>query len=291
MYTRECPSCKKILHHTNEGNCKTAIKNNVLCRSCTTKKQIKDNGNPMQGRSLYSVWIEKYGLKVANEKLKDYGNNRKGKKLNFKLPVNERKYLRGENHKNFNKSLDQVLLEKYGEVEGQRRIDIKRQKMSKKMRGQGNPMYGKPSPQGSGNGWSGWYKNYYFRSLLELSYLKYLLDNNIKFETAETKKYQIKYYDTMREQEANYYPDFYLIDSEEIIEIKPKKLLNARKNIDKYKAAKKLYKKKFKILTEENLIKISDNEIKELHNNGSLKFIDRYEQKFLQRWINDEKNC
>jgi hypothetical protein len=32
-------------------------------------------------------------------------------------------------------------------------------------------MYGKPSPQGSGNGWSGWYKGKYFRSIMELSFI------------------------------------------------------------------------------------------------------------------------
>ena len=32
-------------------------------------------------------------------------------------------------------------------------------------------MYGRFSPRGSGNGWSGWYKEWYFRSLLELSYM------------------------------------------------------------------------------------------------------------------------
>ncbi len=39
--------------------------------------------------------------------------------------------------------------------------------------GEGNNMYGRPSPQGSGNGWSGWYKERYFRSLRELMFLIY----------------------------------------------------------------------------------------------------------------------
>ena len=61
-------------------------------------------------------------------------------------------------------------------------------------------------------------------------------------------------------------------------------LLNAQKNIDKYKAAKEKLKKKFVIVTEEQITKLSNEEIKKLHDNDDLKFIDRYEQKFLQRY-------
>ena len=44
-------------------------------------------------------------------------------------------------------------------------------KISNASKGKNNPMYGKPSPQGSGNGWSGWYKGIYFRSLLYSSFM------------------------------------------------------------------------------------------------------------------------
>jgi hypothetical protein len=242
MFIRECPNCNKILHYTNEANCKTAIKNNVICRSCSTKKQIKEKGNPMQGISLYSLWLKKYGKEEADRLLKEYGNKRKGKKLNLSENGKKNRCHIGKDNGNFGKRMKDVYFNawrKEGLTDSECEKKYKEVSQKHSQPGSKNPMYGKPSPEGSGNGWSGWYRGYYFRSLLELSYLKYLIDNNIVFETAENKKYQVKYYDSYKQQEANYYPDFYLINSKEIVEIKPKNLLNTQKNIDKYKAAKK----------------------------------------------------
>jgi len=142
-----------------------------------------------------------------------------------------------------------------------------------------NGMYGKPSPQGSGNGWCGWYNEFYFRSLLELSYLKYLFDNNIKFRTAETQEFKIEYVD-WNGKKRNYFPDFYLEATKEIVEVKPKKLVNSKQNKSKFDAAKKKFGKKFKIITEENLNKLTPNEIQLLYDNKILKWIDKYERKF-----------
>jgi hypothetical protein len=53
---------------------------------------------------------------------------------------------------------------------------------------------------------------------LELSYLVHLIKNDIKFEHAEHKKYTVKYLNfegTVR----NYFPDFYIFENDEIIEI------------------------------------------------------------------------
>lgn len=287
MYNRICPICGKELNHTNEANCKTAIKNKVPCRSCSSKIQIKEKGNPMQGRSLYSVWEEKYGKEEAIRRLKEYGNNRKGKKLNLTPTGKKNRSHIGKDNGNYGKKMKDVFFnawQKEGltleECENRYKETCKKHSLA----GDKNPMYGKQSPVGSGNGWSGWYQDYYFRSLLELSYLKYLIDNNIKFETGENKKHSVKYFDTYKKQEATYFPDFYLIDSNQIIEIKPKNLLKAQKNIDKYKAAKKKYKKNFIILTEENINKLSDIQIKEMYDNKIIRFIERYDKKFKEKY-------
>jgi len=51
-------------------------------------------------------------------------------------------------------------------------------------------MYGKPAPIGSGNGWSGWYKGWYFRSLLELSFMINVIERfKMSWQNAETKKH------------------------------------------------------------------------------------------------------
>ena len=51
--------------------------------------------------------------------------------------------------------------------------------MSASMSGEQNPMFGKQTPTGAGNGWSGWYKDWYFRSLGELSYVVNVLHEPI----------------------------------------------------------------------------------------------------------------
>lgn len=189
-----------------------------------------------------------------------------------------------EKHRKFNDHFSiEYYIYKYGFRNGFTlfyRMVIKRSKMNS---GKNNPMYGKPSPQGSGNGWSGWYKGIFFRSILELSYIKYLIDNNIKFKNAEKKKYRVEYID-YKGNKRNYFPDFYLINSNEIIEIKPKKLIKSEINDIKFKAAKEKYGSKFKIITEDNIKKLNFNDIFKLIECGDLQFIKRYEEKFNESY-------
>jgi hypothetical protein len=63
------------------------------------------------------------------------------------------------------------LAKTYEELYGKEKANKMKNNLSILNSGSKNKMYGKPSPQGSGNGWSGWYKGWYFRSLIELSYM------------------------------------------------------------------------------------------------------------------------
>ena len=67
----------------------------------------------------------------------------------------------------------------FEEFYGQEKAKVIKEKFSLRMRGKNNHMYGKPSPNGSGNGWSGHYGSFYFRSLLELSFL--IVEKSIAF--------------------------------------------------------------------------------------------------------------
>jgi len=62
------------------------------------------------------------------------------------------------------------------------------------------------------------YDNTYFSSCPEIAYYIWLKDNNIKFEY-QPKSKAIKYLDCKGEQHT-YYPDFWIIDTDEIHEIK-----------------------------------------------------------------------
>ena len=177
------------------------------------------------------------------------------------------------------RSVETVWVEKYGQEEATRRLGEVKKKQSHRSSGVKNPMYGKPAPIGSGNGWSGWYKSNFFRSLLELSYLKMLIDNNIQFENGECRKHKISL-----EDGKNYFPDYYLVDSQEMIEIKPFNLLKTEANIQKFKAAKNKFGDNFKILTEKDIIRLTFDEINILYKSGDLLFIDRYEKKFKEKY-------
>jgi len=110
-----------------------------------------------------------------------------------------------------------------------------------------------PPPISSGYGYSGKYKGYHFRSLLELSYIKHLIDNNINFKSAENKEFAVKYINS-KGNTRKYYPDFYLIDENKIIEIKPK--FKARYDSDvmlKCDAAKLVYGDKYVMLNEDDI--------------------------------------
>ena len=91
----------------------------------------------------------------------------------------------------------------FEELYGKEKAEEIKKKISKRSSGSNNPMFGKPSPQGSGNGWSGWYKGFFFRSLLELSFL--VKSNISEIENAEYIK--IKYIDE-NGKERNYLPDY-----------------------------------------------------------------------------------
>jgi hypothetical protein len=135
----------------------------------------------------------------------------------------------------FGKTVYSTWVEKYGkEIADQKLIEFKT-KQSKNSSGKNNPMYGVPSPNGSGVGWKGWYKGFYFRSLREVSYLIFLDKNNIPWAPAEKKKYTIPYIN-WDGAERTYRPDF-LINNDTLIEIKPKRLQKSPNVMVKTKAA------------------------------------------------------
>ena len=247
-----------------------------LCRSCRQKVQYQNSSRTSHFK-IYNLsdsnkgsFEERYGEEKAAAIKKAFSDKKSGENNpNFGGKYSTGKEMVLANMQYKGKSYE----DRYGE---EKAILVK-QKLSEKMSGENNPMYGKPSPVGSGNGWSGWYHGIYFRSLLELSYMKYLRDNNISYINGET--LSIPY--VINNKSRNYYPDF-IIDNK-IIEIKPYKLINSDINKCKFEAAKKLYKDNFIVLTERDIIVLNFDEINTLVNEGAIVFIDRYKDKF-EKW-------
>jgi len=253
------------------------------CGSCVSKEVANRPGekerlkkiasqpgedNPMYGRSFYEVWVKKYGKEEADKRIKNWIDN---------LDENS-----GDKNPMYGRSFYEVWVKKYGKEEADKRMIKYKKTKSIQSKGEKNPMYGKPSPVGSGNGWSGWYKGWYFRSLRELSYMINVIERfNIIWESAETKKWSVKYID-WDGVEKNYFPDF-ILNNKYMIECKPKALWNSENVKLKKEAAIKKCKEIgliYKIISPR---KLKDEEIDFLYNKGDIKFLERYEEKYKNR--------
>lgn len=168
-------------------------------------------------------------------------------------------------------------IEKYGEELG--RIEYAKyvERYRKNSSGKNNPMYGKPTPKGAGNGWKGWYKGIYFRSLRELCFMIDCDEKGIKYESAERKKFEIKY--KFNGADRTYKPDFLV--GNKLIEIKPIRLHKTPNIIAKKEAAEQFCKRNgliYELIDQE----IDKNKILEQMEIGKVKFEDRYRDKFLE---------
>jgi len=148
------------------------------------------------------------------------------------------------------KTLKDVWINKYGNERADNMEKERRIKLSASLRGSKNPMYGKPCHSGSGRGIKGWYKTYFFRSLMELSYIIMLERFGINFVSAERSDLKIKY-TSMDGNERTYVADF-LVAGKYLVECKPKGLINNKEVKIKELAAKKFCEArglKYKITT------------------------------------------
>lgn len=238
------------------------------CKHCSATIRIREYNKNQTGKT----WEELHG-KEAAEKMKVSASERLSKRRKSGDLQNATWSITNKSNKG----------KTFEEIYGEERAAEMKEKLSEKFSGENNPMFGRPSPKGSGNGWSGWYKNFYFRSLLELSFI-YKTDG---VKSAESIK--IPYIDfdgTAR----TYHPDF--ICGNTLIEIKPKKLLGAATNKLKFEAGKKFCEEnnfQFKILTEDDIEKLSDEEIQQLHDSHSIKFIERYEKLYKEKYFDRAK--
>lgn len=273
MFTRSCPKCGELVHHTNNGNCKRATKKQIICKKCNSKiytKLFSGSGNPFFGKTHTKLTIDK--LKSVN---RDYA-----KTDEFRNTMSKAVYKRNET---FNQKSNYIYqVEKHGKAQADILDARWKSRMSMALSGSKNPMYGKPTPIGSGNGWSGWYKGWYFRSLKELSYMILVIEkNNYNWEKGETQKYAVKYKDYAG-NDRTYRPDF-VINETQIIEIKPKNLFNSHVVESKKKAIEEFCYVNGYTFELVDPTPLKEDDIIKLRTNNLIRFIDRYEQKYKER--------
>jgi len=277
-YIRKCPKCGKNVISKGKyarNNFLKAIRKKTVCYSCSMKlrsKKYTGKNNPFYGKRHSKKVIEKLKVPSAHCKTKWFRELR-------------RKQTTGKNNPMYGKNWYDFWVKKYGVKEAKVKLKKHKERKSIASSGKNNSMYGRPSPEGSGNGWSGWYKGWFFRSIKELSYMINIIEkNHLIWESAETKELSIKYID-YKGDERTYRADF-LINNNVLVEIKPRKLENSISVLCKKKAAINFCKKKklkYKIVFDPKLL--STEEMKKLYFTNQIKFLPRYEEMFKKKYL------
>lgn len=281
-----CSKCKKIIDFSHLSKLTYSqvmyysFKDKITC-SCGCSKSLSSEERMLN----HPEFGQRFTLLNKSRKGKSYDEcfgKIKGDSIKDKISLKTS----GEKNANFGGKYCRFEgVKKYARMNftqryGDEKALLVKNKLSVLFKGEKNPMYGKPSPAGSGVGWKGWYNGFFFRSLLELSFL---IENNTKhIETAEKSSYKISYLNYAGEKRS-YFPDF-KIDNV-IYECKPKALWSSKENILKFEAAKKFcLENNFSFVVVEPT-KLTNEKILELYLSDKIKFLDKYEKKFKERFM------
>lgn len=179
----------------------------------------------------------------------------------------------------------------YGIEDGKERFKACGKKKSRF--GKDNHQFGKPAPKGSGRGISGYYKDYYFRSLYEYKIIKKFLENDIVFycndkagnKCTEHEKIVIPY--IFEGKKRNYIPDFIAIynDKKYIIEVKNKYSVTTEETKEKLAALDIFVKssKDFACVIVIDDVKVDVDELGHDYNENLLAIDAGKLQRFLKR--------
>lgn len=261
MYSRICKFCGNEIFYARKSTAKKYA--DARCKKCL---DFSKENNPFYGKKH----SQETKAKIASYS-KDYT-----KTEDFSKAVKA-----GMNGKTNKRSVYDCWVDKYGKEIADQKFKLLNQTRSANAVGNKNSMYGKPSPTGSGNGWSGWYKGFYFRSLRELSFI-YNLTNRFGFEVVSAEHIKIRYID-FKGAERTYRPDF-LVNNKFLVEVKPVKLWGSVIVKFKVEAGKRLAKEKGFVYKLFDCPIMKFEIIKQFVDNGELVWLDRYLEKY-NKWM------
>ena len=296
-----CPKCGKKCFHKSKSmltNFEWRMKSGKTkgwCHQCLANDEdlkqkkldyYKTHDFPMSGRTVYDIWVEKYGVDVANQRREEH---RKHVSEAYHSMTDEQKAEHakksariGSQNGMYGKSIYERWVELYGIEEADRKYAIWHEKIKSNAKtGKDNPNFGKSPAIGSGNGWSGWYKGWYFRSLKELTYMIDVIEaNSFTWKGVETKDFNILC--EIDGKQHVYHGDF-LVNDKIFVEIKPKRLMNTKINVAKKEAALKFCKEhgyEYRMVDVKN---ISEDRLIGLFEEGQVTFIEKYNKRMVEK--------
>lgn len=258
-WKRNCPKCTRELNYKKVEYLKRAIRKNQVCRSCSKPDYTGEN-NPFFGKTH------------SKETKQKIGEPKKGKPPKFTS------FVKGHTGRKDKPSNYLLWIKKYGKEEADIRFQKFKDKQSANNSGKGNPMYGKVTR--AGNGYKGWYKGWFFRSLRELSYVYNLDQEGKKWISAEAMNFYIEYKD-YKNSDRTYVPDF-LVEDRFLVEIKPVKLHTSKSVMDKKAAAEIFCADKHYTYTLIDYPIMPYQRLKELYEQKIIEFTKKDEERFTK---------
>lgn len=213
-WVRYCPKCGKECVSSGRRakyNCMEAERMGRTCKSCgASRGSGKDN--PFYGKRHSKEMKNKMSLAAKERQSK----RSESEKLEFKIKMRDvyEKHHAGKPRL----SHHEYWRLKYDEDEVEELIAKESERKSRASSGKNNPMYGRPSPGGSGVGWKGWLDGKFFRSLREL---RFMLDNPSAI-SAETNDWRAKF--IWLNNDRTTVADFLILERMEVHECKPTRL-------------------------------------------------------------------
>jgi len=266
LIEKKCKKCN-VEFRTNNGKLKICVE----CHDVRVNKNCFNCGKEFLARGRLSIhcsrkcitttrnkkwaiggkaWQEKWG-DLADKKLEEF-------KLKMSsVTSGERNAMYGKCHTQETKEKINLLNKRsYVEKYGVERASIIIRKLSEALSGEKNPAFGKIY-KNTGKSVKGYYKNKFFRSLLEYSFMKHLELMNVNLDDIDYENFLVPW---INENGINrtYRPDFYHPSASVVYEVKQSYAVSY--NELKHNAARDYFKERkieFRIVTEKDFEKIS----------------------------------
>ena len=318
MFYRQCPFCHQEISYKLEVTRNRALEKKSICRSCagaiiSNRPDIKEKSSIRMkefmsdklNRDNVSVNMKKFYSNQENRnKISERQSKRIGELNGFfgkthsdetkKRMVENKNYdyaktdefkekskRVGEDNGMYGKCFYDIWVQKFGIEKADEIMKEFKVKKSEATAGEKNPMYCKPAPIGSGGGWSGWYGEWFFRSLRELTYVIQVIEKNgWKWRTAETADMSIDYVG-IDGNKRTYRADF-IINENTLVEIKPKQLMNTKENEIKKKAAEEFCHKRGLNYEMVDQIVLTFEEVTQLLNEGKIILTKKWETRLIE---------